>query len=132
MTGRKFKSGHEKRKRKFEEEKFLATQKNSILRYLKPLSDANTQENATDVVDRLHPGINPHLEDSQPQDDLDNLPVPEDDPDPLPHEENNPGLVQLEENDNGTNDPQPKDDQLPIDVSENNLVEENKFLSTSQ
>ena len=61
--------------------KLLANQKNSILRYLKPLSDASTQEIATYFEDRSHPDYNSQLEDSQPQDNLDNLHVPEDDPD---------------------------------------------------
>ena len=59
-----FESGDSKRKRKLEEEKFLSTQKNSILRYLKPLNDANTQEIATNVTDCPHPNDIPHLEDS--------------------------------------------------------------------
>ena len=97
--------------------------------YLKSLSDAAIQEIATNVADRPHHDDNPHLEDSQPQDDLDKLPVPKDS---LPHGEDNSGLVQLEEDDNGIHGPQPKDDQQLIDVSENNLVEvNNTFLSTS-
>ena len=58
-----------------------------------------------------HPDDNPHLEDLQPQDDLDNLPIPEDDPDPLLHGEDDPSPVQLEEDNNGIHGPQPKDDQ---------------------
>ena len=133
MTGRKFESGHDKRKRKLEEEKFLATQKNSILSYLKPLSDANTQEITTNVADCPYPDDNPHLEDSQPHDDLDNLSVPEDDPDQLPHGEDDPAPVQLEEDNNRIHGPQPKDDLQLIEDSESNLVKENNtFLSTSQ
>ncbi|XP_065658996.1 zinc finger MYM-type protein 1-like [Hydra vulgaris] len=150
MTGRKFESGNNKRKRNLEEEKYHfllkvtqnLIQKNSILRHLKPLSDANTQEIATSkVAHRPHPDDTPHLED--PPDTLphhhgEDDPGPiklEEGPDTLPHHhgEDDPGPIQLEEDDNGIYGPQPEDDQQPLYVPENNLVEENiTFPSTSQ
>ncbi|XP_065642994.1 zinc finger MYM-type protein 1-like [Hydra vulgaris] len=87
------------------------------------------------VAHRPHPDNTLHLEDPQPQDDLDNLPALEDDPDTLPHHhgKDDPGPIQLEEDDNGIYGPQPEDDQQPLYVPEKNLVEENiTFPSTSQ
>ena len=64
--------------------------------YLKPLRDANTQDIVTNVAECPHVNDNPHLKDSQPQNSLDNLPIPEDDTDPLPHGEEVPYFFSYE------------------------------------